>query len=60
VFQFDLWGVSRDTERWNTLKERIKKVGLRNSLLIAIAPTAEFRFLLFDIDQVADFLVSIP
>lgn len=39
--QFDAWGVTpRDTARWNVLRERIKKSGLRNSLLIAIAPTA--------------------
>ena len=39
--QFDLWGVTPpDEARWNALKERIKKHGLRNSLLIAIAPTA--------------------
>ena len=40
-FQFELWGVSpTDKERWELLRERIKTVGLRNSLLIAIAPTA--------------------
>jgi ribonucleoside-diphosphate reductase alpha chain len=39
--QFDLWGVKpTNPERWNALKERIKKHGLRNSLVIAIAPTA--------------------
>jgi ribonucleoside-diphosphate reductase alpha chain len=39
--QFDLWGVKpTDTARWDALKERIKQHGLRNSLLIAIAPTA--------------------
>lgn len=39
--QFDLWGVTpSQPERWNKLKERIAKSGLRNSLLIAIAPTA--------------------
>lgn len=39
--QFDLWGVQpTNPQRWNTLRERIKKSGLRNSLLIAIAPTA--------------------
>ncbi len=39
--QFDFWGVTPpDQQRWNQLKERIKKVGLRNSLMIAIAPTA--------------------
>lgn len=41
LLQFDLWGVKpSDMGRWNKLKERIKKHGLRNSLVIAIAPTA--------------------
>jgi ribonucleoside-diphosphate reductase alpha chain len=40
-FQFDLWGITpSDTQRWNSLRERISKIGLRNSLMIAIAPTA--------------------
>ncbi|HSI03793.1 MAG TPA: ribonucleoside-diphosphate reductase subunit alpha, partial [Myxococcota bacterium] len=40
-FQFDLWNVKPvGMERWNQLRERMMKVGLRNSLLIAIAPTA--------------------
>lgn len=39
--QFDLWGATpSDTKRWDTLKQDIKAHGLRNSLLIAIAPTA--------------------
>jgi ribonucleoside-diphosphate reductase alpha chain len=39
--QFDLWGVKpSDPARWDDLKARIKKFGLRNSLMIAIAPTA--------------------
>lgn len=39
--QFDHWDVTpEDAERWNALRERIKRHGLRNSLLIAIAPTA--------------------
>ncbi len=39
--QFDLWGVTPgDPERWQPLRDRIKEHGLRNSLLIAIAPTA--------------------
>jgi ribonucleoside-diphosphate reductase alpha chain len=39
--QFDLWGiVPKDSERWTALRERIKTHGLRNSLMIAIAPTA--------------------
>jgi ribonucleoside-diphosphate reductase alpha chain len=39
--QFDLWGVTpTDPARWDALTQRITQVGLRNSLLIAIAPTA--------------------
>ncbi len=39
--QFDLWGVvPEDTARWDALRVKIKKHGLRNSLMIAIAPTA--------------------
>ncbi|MEP7212560.1 MAG: ribonucleoside-diphosphate reductase subunit alpha [Acidobacteriota bacterium] len=40
-FQFDFWGVTpEDTERWDALREKVKEHGLRNSLMIAIAPTA--------------------
>ena len=39
--QFDSWGVEiRDPARWETLRQRIVQHGLRNSLMIAIAPTA--------------------
>jgi ribonucleoside-diphosphate reductase alpha chain len=39
--QFDLWGVNpSDKYDWNSLKEEIKKHGMRNSLLIAPMPTA--------------------
>ncbi|HRI02245.1 MAG TPA: ribonucleoside-diphosphate reductase subunit alpha [Pyrinomonadaceae bacterium] len=39
--QFDLWGVTPDDMgRWNAIREKIKATGLRNSLMIAIAPTA--------------------
>jgi ribonucleoside-diphosphate reductase alpha chain len=39
--QFDAWGVTpEDKERWDFLRHKVKKMGLRNSLLIAIAPTA--------------------
>lgn len=39
--QHDLWGVTpSDTKRWDDLKAKIKETGLRNSLTIAIAPTA--------------------
>jgi ribonucleoside-diphosphate reductase alpha chain len=39
--QHDLWGVAgTQTERWAALRDRVAATGLRNSLLIAIAPTA--------------------
>ncbi len=39
--QFDFWGVTPDDmPRWDGLREKIKTTGLRNSLMIAIAPTA--------------------
>lgn len=41
VLQPDLWGVSgSQTERWAALREAVAEHGLRNSLLVAIAPTA--------------------
>ncbi|WP_404386100.1 ribonucleoside-diphosphate reductase subunit alpha [Knoellia locipacati] len=41
VLQPDLWDVTgTQTERWAAVRERIAEHGLRNSLLIAIAPTA--------------------
>ena len=42
--QFDAWGVvpegAHEGGRWDGLRQRIREHGLRNSLLIAIAPTA--------------------
>lgn len=39
--QFEAWDVTpTDPARWEALRERIREHGLRNSLLIAIAPTA--------------------
>jgi ribonucleoside-diphosphate reductase alpha chain len=40
--QFDHWpnATPHDDARWDALREKIKQHGLRNSLLIAIAPTA--------------------
>jgi ribonucleoside-diphosphate reductase alpha chain len=39
--QFDAWGVApSDPARWDALRAEIRAYGLRNSLLVAIAPTA--------------------
>ncbi len=42
IFQFDMWGVSPKSGRWNweQLKQDVKKFGVRNSLLVAPMPTA--------------------
>ena len=42
IFQFDMWGVSPKSNRWNweQLKQEVKKNGVRNSLLVAPMPTA--------------------
>lgn len=38
---FDLWGVKPETNlNWDELRERIKKYGLKNSLHVALMPTA--------------------
>ncbi len=41
LFQFDLWNVTPSARwDWASLRERVKKVGVRNSLLVAPMPTA--------------------
>jgi ribonucleoside-diphosphate reductase alpha chain len=41
ILQFDMWGVEpHDSLDWKTLKKKIKRWGLRNSLLLAPMPTA--------------------
>ncbi len=38
--QFDLWGVEPKLWDWSLLKQKIALHGLRNSLLVAVMPTA--------------------
>lgn len=41
ILQFDMWGVTpSDRWDWASLKDKVKKVGIRNSLLLAPMPTA--------------------
>ena len=42
IFQFDMWGVTPDSGRWDweKLKKEVKQYGVRNSLLLAPMPTA--------------------
>ena len=42
IFQFDMWGLDNSIleKDWKSLKLNVKKYGIRNSLLIALMPTA--------------------
>ena len=41
IFQFDMWGITpNDRYDWGKLKEDILKYGVRNSMLVALMPTA--------------------
>ena len=42
IFQFDMWGIQPTPGRydWDTLKDEIKKYGVRNSVLMSPMPTA--------------------
>jgi ribonucleoside-diphosphate reductase alpha chain len=42
IFQFDMWGVTPESNRWNwdKLRKEVMKNGVRNSLLLAPMPTA--------------------
>jgi len=42
IMQFDMWGVTPKSGRWDwtDLKAKVKKFGIRNSLLVAPMPTA--------------------
>ena len=42
IFQFDMWGITPDSNRWDwySLKQKVRKNGVRNSLLVAPMPTA--------------------
>ncbi len=42
IFQFDMWGIDPGNDRWDwySLKQKVRKHGVRNSLLVAPMPTA--------------------
>lgn len=43
ILQFDMWGIDEKDlfwDDWSEIKEQVKQHGLRNSLLIALMPTA--------------------
>jgi len=56
LLQFDLWGVT-PSERfdWASLKENLKKYGMRNSLLLAPMPTASTAQILGNNESVEPF-----
>lgn len=50
IFQFDMWGVT-PTMDWTILKEKVQKVGIYNSLLTALMPTASTSQILGNIES---------
>ena len=40
AFRSEMGVAPADIERWDALRERVQRIGLRNSLLVAVAPTA--------------------
>ena len=66
IFQYDMWSVTPMTEvdgtlDWAQLKEKVKKNGVRNSLLVAPMPTASTSQILgFNECLTGDTLVSLP
>lgn len=40
LFQFDMWNVKGNMYNWDELREKIMEYGVRNSLLVALMPTA--------------------
>ncbi len=50
IFQFDMWNIT-PTMDWSILKEKVQKVGIRNSLLTALMPTASTSQILGNIES---------
>ena len=58
--QYDLWGVTPSTSwDWDGLKEKVKKHGLRNSLLVAPMPTASTAQILGNNESIEPFTSNI-
>jgi ribonucleoside-diphosphate reductase alpha chain len=50
IFQFDMWDIPPSMD-WSALKEKVQKVGIRNSLLTALMPTASTSQILGNIES---------
>jgi ribonucleoside-diphosphate reductase alpha chain len=50
IFQFDMWNITPSMD-WSALKEKVQKVGIRNSLLTALMPTASTSQILGNIES---------
>ena len=50
IFQFDMWNITPSMD-WSVLKEKVQKVGIRNSLLTALMPTASTSQILGNIES---------
>lgn len=60
IMQFDMWDVKpSDRWDWTSLKERVVKYGVRNSLLLAPMPTASTAHILGNNESVEPFTSNI-
>ena len=61
ILQFDMWNVKVNDSRhnWTELREKISKYGVRNSLLIAIMPTASTASILGNNESIETFTNNI-
>lgn len=59
--QFDLWGVDQGSERhdWISLKDKISKHGMRNSLLTTVMPTASTSQILSNNESIEAFVSNV-
>ena len=60
VLQFDMWNVTPSNRwDWNKIREDIKKYGIRNSLLVALMPTASTAQILGNNESIEPFTTNI-
>jgi ribonucleoside-diphosphate reductase alpha chain len=56
IFQHNMWGIDKDAEEnlclsWDTLRQKVMKHGVRNSLLTALPPTASTSQILGNVES---------
>lgn len=60
ILQQDMWGIKPTSDNWNSLRSSISTHGIRNSLLIALMPTASTSLILGNSESFAPYASIIP